>query len=94
MDGSQARRVGTGLMGRPKALGAGRGIVCSWLLGSRCSGSRVRLPLTHWAACCAAQVAIKCIEGVFNTTVDAKRTLREVRPSAPLPCTCVGSSLG
>jgi hypothetical protein len=26
----------------------------------------------------ALRVAIKCIEGVFNTTVDAKRTLREV----------------
>jgi len=30
-------------------------------------------------ACPATRVAIKCIEGVFNTTVDAKRTLREVR---------------
>lgn len=43
----------------------------------------------------ALRVAIKCIEGVFNTTVDAKRTLREVSArSASRPrCTVVRSSV-
>ena len=55
------------------------GATCSPLAMISHAAAAVVMP-----ACPETRVAIKCIEGVFNTTVDAKRTLREVRVLASL----------